>query len=80
MARKKIEDGYKTPQDRYRAQNIKRMEIKLNIKTDGDILAQLEGIANKQGYIKSLIRQDIKKDATNIQNNSEYYQYSHIKR
>lgn len=67
MARKKIEDGYKTPQDRYRAQNIKRMEIKLNIKTDGDILAQLEGIANKQGYIKSLIRQDIKKDATNIQ-------------
>ena len=67
MGRKKIEDGYKTPQDRYRAQNIKRMEIKLNIKTDGDILAQLEGIANKQGYIKSLIRQDIKKDATNIQ-------------
>ncbi|MDY3244275.1 MAG: hypothetical protein SO010_03970 [Candidatus Limiplasma sp.] len=67
MARKKIEDGYKTPQDRYRAQNIKRMEIKLDIKTDGDILAQLEGIANKQGYIKSLIRQDIKKDATNIQ-------------
>lgn len=67
MARKKIEDGYKTPQDRYRAQNIKRMEIKLDIKTDGDILEQLEGIANKQGYIKSLIRQDIKKDATNIQ-------------
>ena len=67
MSLKKIEDGYKTPQDRYRAQNIKRMEIKLNIKTDGDILAQLEGIANKQGYIKSLIRQDIKKDATNIQ-------------
>ncbi len=67
MARKKIEDGYKTPQDRYRAQNIKRMEIKLDIKTDGDILAQLEGIANKQGYIKSLIRQDIKKDDTNIQ-------------
>lgn len=67
MGRKKIEDGYKTPQDRYRAQNIKRMEIKLDIKTDGDILAQLEGIANKQGYIKSLIRQDIKKDATNIQ-------------
>ena len=50
-----------------KSQNIKRMEIKLDIKTDGDILAQLEGIANKQGYIKSLIRQDIKKDATNIQ-------------
>ncbi len=67
MGRKKIEDGYKTPQERYIARNIKRMVIKLNVKTDGDILAQLEGIANKQGYIKSLIRQDIKKDATNIQ-------------
>ena len=41
MARKKIEDGYKTPQDRYRAQNIKRMEIKLDIKTDGDILGSI---------------------------------------
>ena len=37
----------------------KRVFIKLNLKTDADILEQLEKVGNKQGYIKELIRRDI---------------------
>lgn len=33
--------------------------LKLNRETDGDILAKLESVDNRQGYIKDLIRADI---------------------
>ena len=35
--------------------------LKLNKKTDADIIAALETVANKQGFIKRLIRQEIAK-------------------
>lgn len=50
-----------TPQTRYEAKNIVRLQIKLNRKTDADILASLDAEPNKQGYIKHLIRSDIEK-------------------
>ena len=43
------------------AANTKQVKIKLNIRTDADILAHLEQTENVQGYIKHLIREDIKK-------------------
>ena len=46
---------------RYDARMTRRVHIKLNKKTDADILEMLDGVGNKQGYIKSLIRDDIKK-------------------
>ena len=49
-----------TPQARYDAVNTQRVFIKLNLKTDADILAALDAQPNKQGYIKQLIRNDIK--------------------
>lgn len=51
-------DG-KTPQERYAAKNIVRVVVQLNRNTDADILNHLEGVENKQGYVKSLIRADI---------------------
>lgn len=48
-----------TPQERYDAANTRRIQLKLNIKTDADILEKLEGCGNIQGYIKQLIRSDI---------------------
>lgn len=54
--RKKI-----TPQQRYKAKNIKQVKIELNIKTDADIIEKLDNVTNKQGYIKQLIRDDISK-------------------
>lgn len=49
-----------TPQYRYDAFNTVQIKMKLNRKTDADILDKLDGVGNKQGYIKSLIRADIK--------------------
>ncbi len=49
------------PQKKYEAENTKRVYIKLNKNTDDDILSYLETLENKQGYIKSLIREDLKR-------------------
>lgn len=46
-------------QEKYDAKNTKQFKMKLNIKTDADILAKLDAVDNKQGYIKELIRRDI---------------------
>jgi len=46
---------------KYDAANTTRVAIKLNNKTDADILAYLDQLDNKQGYIKDLIRADMKK-------------------
>lgn len=35
--------------------------LRLNLKTDKDIIEILESVTNKQGYIKQLIREDIPK-------------------
>ena len=44
--------------------NTTRFQVKLNHNTDADILKWLESIPNKQGYIKALIREDMKKRDT----------------
>lgn len=43
----------------YNKEHTQRVAIKLNKKTDADILAWLELQSNKQGYIKQLIRDDM---------------------
>ena len=45
---------------RWDAENTVQIKMKLNRTTDADILARLEEVASKQGYIKELIRKDIK--------------------
>ena len=47
-----------TPQ--YDKQNTRRVNLKLNNKTDADIIRTLESVENIQGYIKELIRKDMK--------------------
>lgn len=46
---------------KYNAKNVKQIKLNLNKKTDADIIEVLESVGNKQGYIKDLIRQDMKK-------------------
>ena len=48
-------------QQRYDSQNTKRVALKLNLKTDADILEWLEKQDSKQGAIKEAIRAYIKK-------------------
>ena len=47
--------------------NTTRIALKLQNRTDADILSRLETVGNKQGYIKALIRKDIEQGATNTQ-------------
>ncbi len=60
----KINDGL-TPQKRYDAKNLKKMTIAFVTTTEQDILSWLEQQPNKAGYIKNLIREDIKKKGSN---------------
>lgn len=45
---------------KYQRANTKAYVIRLNLNTDFDIIQRLEQVDNKQGYIKELIRADIK--------------------
>ena len=47
----------------YEKQNVRRILLKFVKTTDADILRHLEAKDNMQGYIKQLIRKDIKKEA-----------------
>ena len=44
---------------RWDAEHTTQIKLKLNDRTDADILARLEKVGNKQGYIKELIRADM---------------------
>lgn len=46
--------------DRYDKENTTRICLKLNNKTDADIIQRLNEVSSKQGYIKNLIRRDMK--------------------
>lgn len=49
-----------TPQERYdKANTIRICGLKLNLKTDKEIIAHLKSQPNKQGYIKDLIKKDM---------------------
>ena len=48
-------------QAKYDKDNTVQITLKLNKKTDKDIIDWLYDESNKQGYIKSLIRADIEK-------------------
>ena len=50
-----------TPQEKYdKANTIRICGLKLNLKTDTDIIQMLKSKTNKQGYIKELIKKHIK--------------------
>lgn len=46
---------------KYDAKNTRKIVLKLNTGTDADILEKLDTVNNRQGYIKKLIREDIKR-------------------
>lgn len=49
-------------QARYDSANTIRVALKLNKKTDADIINKLNQQGSKQGYIKKLIRADLRKN------------------
>lgn len=56
-----VSDAQKRANAKYEREKTRSIKIKLTISTDADILAKLDAVGNKQGYIKALIRADISK-------------------
>ena len=52
-------EAQKRAKAKYDRENTKQVMLKLNLKTDADILEYLEGVGNVQGLIKQLIRREI---------------------
>lgn len=57
-----VSNAKKRAQIKYDKQNTKQFLIKLNIKTDADIIGKLDSIGNKQGYLKDLVRDNMRCD------------------
>lgn len=47
--------------NKFNKEKTKCVNLRLNLKTDADILEKLDNVPSKMGYIKELIRNDIKK-------------------
>ena len=45
---------------KYDKENTKTFTFKLNYNTDGDLIAFLEMLQNRQGYLKKLISEDLR--------------------
>lgn len=54
-----ISEATKRAVRKYDERMTRQFNLKLNIKTDADVIKKLDSIANKQGYIKHLIRMDM---------------------
>ena len=57
-----VTDAQKRANAKYEREKTRSIKIKLTKSTDADILAKLDSVGNKQGYIKKLIRDDLKRD------------------
>ena len=56
-------EAMRAAQAKYDSANTVQVKLKLNRKTDADILNKLARAESKQGYIKALIRADLKENA-----------------
>ena len=50
-------------QRKYDKVNTTQVLLKLNTKTDADVIGKLDSVVNKQGYIKELIRNNLRNDS-----------------
>ena len=63
MPRKKLNtDAHKRAVLKYDAANTKQFHLKLNTKTDADIIQRFQVVGSVQTYLKKLVREDMKKD------------------
>lgn len=52
-----------TPQEKYDKNNTRRIQMKLNLKLDKDVLDWLDKQGSMQGAIKKLIREQIERES-----------------
>lgn len=56
-----ISEARRRAQMKYNKEHTKQVTLRLNKRTEADIIDWLELIPNKQGYIKGLIRADMER-------------------
>lgn len=61
---KQLTDAKRRAIKKYDATSTKQIHLKLNIKTDADIIEKLNKVENVQGYIKEIIREEMKNRRT----------------
>ena len=54
-----VSEAHKRASIKYDKENMRQIKFNLSMKYDQDVIAKLEAVGNKQGYIKDLIRADI---------------------
>lgn len=54
-----VSEAQKKASEKYKKENTKQYKLMLSLKYDADIIAMLDSVGNRQGYLKSLIRADI---------------------
>lgn len=57
----KTTEAQKRATAKYQEANTRLLSIRLNFNTDQDIIEKLNQVESKAGYIKELIRQDIRR-------------------
>lgn len=65
MTERKSSDARIRANTKYNKNNTKQYPIRLNLNTDADIIDKLSSVDNIAGYIKELIREDMKKNPRN---------------
>lgn len=55
-----VSDAQKKATAKYQAVNRRRFQVVVNRKTEGDLLEWLEGVKNVSGYLKNLVREDMR--------------------
>ena len=58
--KREVTEAKRRANRKYDASHTRQVHLKLNVKTDADILEHLDQQENVQGYIKDLIREDMK--------------------
>ena len=56
-----VSEARNKAQLKYNKAHTTQVTLRLNRRTDADVIELLEGLDNKQGYIKALIRADIQR-------------------
>ncbi len=67
-----MSDTKKFSQEEYDKANTTQFKMKLNTKTDADIIEYLDSLNNKQGKVKELIREEIARNKDNKRDTIEY--------
>lgn len=57
---KKTSEARRRANAKYDSEHTRQYRLKLNINTDADVIQKFDETKNVQGYIKKLVRDDIK--------------------